>query len=59
MKQKLFPEHYNFHDHSMEQNSESMLVRILQQRDEHSIYSSKKIKTIVQISMVYIDHIPE
>jgi hypothetical protein len=60
MKQKLFLEHYNSHDHLMEQNNESMLVRILQQMDEHSIYSSTKINTIVITNaMVCIGHIPE
>ncbi len=42
MKQKLFQKHYKSHDHLMEQNNELMLVRILQQKDEHLIYLSRK-----------------
>jgi hypothetical protein len=43
--QKSFQEHYNLHNYLTEQNNESMLVRKLQQTDEHLIYLSKEKRT--------------
>jgi hypothetical protein len=50
--QKSFQEHYNLHNYLTEQNNESMLVRILQQKDELLIYLPKGKEQLILLVII-------